>query len=151
MDNEFDTTIDNVDQSPGETPLEYNPTDQSPEYQSNLKWQEDQRKKYREYINQRGDTRQIQKADDLLAQEREYTQTDDDFRKQEKKRVAEWQSNYAISEKIRLAQQKAKETESFYSGNQYGNFFQRLSKVENRLYEFNPKYGIDQISLRRTR
>ena len=114
MDNEFDTD--------GE--------DQSADYKNALMWQAEQRKKQREYINQRKDKLQIRKADDLIAQDLEYNQSDEDFRKQEKKKSDEWNAN-----RIKLAQkQKAKVTESFYSGNQYGNFFPRLSRFENRRY-----------------
>ena len=113
MDNEFDTD--------GE--------DQSADYKNALMWQAEQRKKQREYINQRKDKLQIRKADDLIAQDLEYNQSDDDFRKQEKKKLDERQAS-----RQSLVQQKAKVTESFYSGNQYGNFFQRLSRFENRRY-----------------
>ena len=56
----------------------------------------------------------------------EQDESDDDFRKRQNKPPPE---------------------ESFYSGNQYGNFFQRLSRVENRLYKFNSKYEIDHDKL----
>ena len=112
MDNEFDTD--------GE--------DQSADYKNALMWQDEQRKKQRAYINQRKDKLQIRKADDLIAQDLEYNQSDEDFRKQAQKKSDEWISKYKASQK------KAKVTESFYSGNQYGNFFPRLSRFENRRY-----------------
>ena len=59
----------------------------------------------------------------------------------------------AQREYYNINQQYKPRPESFYSGtsNQYVNFFRNLTRVENRRYKFDPKYGIDQISLRRKR
>ena len=86
-------------------------------------------------INQQPKDKEYQKH------QAEQDEPDDDFRKEEKKRVAEWQSNFMKQNNLQ------QEEESFYSGNQYGNFFQKLSRVENRRYKFNSKYEIDQDKL----
>ena len=49
----------------------------------------------------------------------------------------------AQREYYNINQQYKPRPESFYSGNQYGNFFRDLSQVENRRYKFNSKYDID--------
>ena len=105
----------------------------------------DSTKQYQQIVQDTNDKLNQQlKYKEYQKYQAEQEESDDDFRKQE--RVAKRKLD-AIIEKIRLAQQKARETESFYSGNQYGNFFQRLSRVENRLYKFNSKYEIDQDKL----
>ena len=72
----------------------------------------------------------------------EQEESDDDFIKRTNVESTDQREYYNINQ-----QYKPQPEESFYSGNQYGNFFRDLSQVENRRYKFNSKYDIDQYRL----